>query len=55
MDGTYHNVSKKHLGRYVTEFEHRWNTRKMSDHERVVALVAGAKGKRLTYRPITER
>jgi len=54
LDGTYHNVSKHHLAAYVTEFEHRWNTRKMSDHQRVQALVSGATGRRLTYRPLTE-
>jgi hypothetical protein len=34
--------------------EHRWNTRRFTDHERVQVLVAGSTGKRLTYRPITE-
>ena len=55
LDGTYHNVSKHHLGRYVTEFEFRWNTRKVSDHQRVMALVAGTTGRRLTYRPLNGR
>ena len=55
LDGTYHNVSKHHLGAYVTEFEHRWNTRKMTDHQRVQALVSGATGRRLSYRPLNER
>lgn len=54
IDGTYHAVSRHHLGRYVNEFEFRWNTRKLSDHRRIEALVAGAVGKRLTYRPATE-
>ena len=48
--GTFHNVSKKHLHRYVAEFEFRWNTRKMDDGARIKALVAGAEGKRLVYR-----
>lgn len=55
LDGTYHNVSKHHLGAYVTEFEHRWNTRRLSDHERVCALISGATGRRLTYKPLNER
>ena len=54
LDGTYHNVSRHHLVRYVTEMEHRWNTRKLTDHERVAALLQGATGKRLTYRPLNE-
>lgn len=52
VDGTYHAVSRKHLHRYVDEFSFRWNTSKMSDHGRTVALLAGARGKRLTYRPV---
>lgn len=51
IDGTYHAVSRHHLGRYVNEFEFRWNTRKLSDHRRIEAMVAGAVGKRLTYKP----
>jgi transposase-like protein len=55
LDGTHHNVSKEHLQRYATEFESRWNTSKMTDPERVQALVDGAVGRRLPYRPLTER
>lgn len=47
--GTFHHVSRKHLHRYVSEFEFRWNTRQMDDGERLKALVHGADGKRLTY------
>ena len=50
--GTFHSVSKKHLPLYLAEFDHRWNTRKVSDGERTVAGLAKAKGKRLTYRAI---
>jgi transposase-like protein len=55
LDGTHHNVSKRHLGRYATEWEFRWNTRKMTDAERVQTLVDKSVGKRLTYRPLTGR
>lgn len=48
--GVFHNVSKKHLHRYVSEFEFRWNTRQMDDGERVRAAIQGADGKRLMYR-----
>lgn len=47
--GVFHNVSKKHLARYVQEFEFRWNTRGMDDAGRLAALVRAGEGKRLTY------
>jgi transposase-like protein len=55
LDGTFHNVSREHLGRYATEFEFRWNTRKLTDAKRVQTLIDGVAGKRLTYKPLTER
>jgi transposase-like protein len=48
--GTFHHVGKGHLGRYVSEFEFRYNARKVSDAQRPVLLVQGAEGKRLTYK-----
>ncbi len=53
ITGTYHNVSREHLGRYVDEFVFRWNTSKMKDHHRMTAIVKGSDGKRLTYRPLS--
>lgn len=50
INGTFHSVSKKHLHRYVAEFEYRYNTRKISDGERVVPAIQKAQGKRLLYR-----
>jgi transposase-like protein len=47
--GTFHAVSKKHLHRYVAEFEFRYNTRHMDDGERVLQAIRGAEGKRLMY------
>lgn len=47
--GVYHNVSKKHLHRYISEFEYRYNTRKMDDGERIAILIRGGEGKRLLY------
>ncbi len=47
--GTFHAVSKKHLHRYLSEFEFRWATRKIDDGERIKAAIKGADGKRLRY------
>jgi hypothetical protein len=51
--GSFHHISRKHLGRYVGEFDARWNTRKVTDGERMVATLKKAEGKRLTYKPLT--
>lgn len=48
--GTFHSVSKKHLHRYVGEFQFRYNTRQVDDGERVKRAVRNSVGKRLTYR-----
>jgi len=48
--GVYHHVSKQHLHRYTTEFDFRYNTRKLTDFERADESLLGAIGKRLTYR-----
>jgi transposase-like protein len=48
--GTFHHVGKGHLGRYVSEFEFRYNIRHLSDAQRPAVLVQGAEGKRLTYK-----
>ena len=47
--GTYHHVGSQHLGRYVTEFDFRYNTRKGTDAERATAVIGGIGGKRLMY------
>jgi transposase-like protein len=48
--GTFHSISKKHLHRYLAEFEFRYNTRKDGDGERVVKAIKATLGKRLTYK-----
>jgi transposase-like protein len=50
--GVYHNISKKHLHRYLAEFEFRWDTRRMEDGARTVRAIRQMEGKRLTYRPV---
>jgi transposase-like protein len=48
--GTHHSISQAHLPRYLSEWDYKWNTRKMTDGERAAAVVKGAEGKRLQYR-----
>ena len=50
IHGTFHHVSKRHLGRYADEFEFRWNHRKVKDGARTVAAIKATAGKRLVYR-----
>jgi len=47
--GTFHQLSKKHLHRYCDEFGFRWNYRKVTDGQRMIAAIQGVKGKRLLY------
>lgn len=51
--GTFHHVSERHLQRYTTEFDFRWNHRAslgVDDVQRTRSLLKGIEGKRLTYR-----
>lgn len=50
MKGVYQHCSEKHLQRYLTEFDFRYNTRKLTDSERTGLAAKGIQGKRLTYR-----
>jgi transposase-like protein len=50
INGVYHHVSREHLHRYLSEFDFRYNRRKITDHERTISAIAGFEGKRLTYR-----
>ncbi len=45
--GTFHSVSRKHLHRYLAEFEFRYNARKMEDGERTALAIRSSEGKRL--------
>ena len=49
IDGTHHHVSKKHLPRYLAEFDFRYNTRKNTDTQRMRGLMKQT-ARRLTYR-----
>lgn len=50
INGIYHHVGKGHINRYVDEFVFRYDNRKISDGDRAFLAVAGAEGKRLTYK-----
>jgi hypothetical protein len=53
--GTFHHVSKTHLHRYCSEFDFRWNGRRLTDSERRTMAIQQVEGKRLMYRqPIGE-
>lgn len=48
--GSFHSISEAHLHRYLSEFDFRYSTRRITDVERAELLIAGAQGKRLMYR-----
>lgn len=50
-NGVYHNMSEKHLGRYVDEFTFRLNEGNVKRHimDRLDDLIIGSFNKRLTY------
>ena len=50
MKGVYQHCAKKHLHRYLSEFDFRYNYRQVTDAERTIAALKGITGKRLTYR-----
>lgn len=50
IDGTHHHVSAKHLGLYMAEVDHKYNTRKVSDGARTVEGIRKMEGKRLMLR-----
>ena len=50
--GTYHQVSAKHLQRYVDEFSGRHNVRNLDTLDQMTAVAKGLDGKRLKYRDL---
>ncbi len=58
MKGVYQHCAKKHLHRYLAEFDFRYSYRAalgVDDTQRAVCALEGAAGKRLTYRGPNER
>jgi transposase-like protein len=55
MKGIYQHCGEKHLHRYLAEFDFRYNNRErlgVSDSARMANALKGARGKRLSYRPL---
>lgn len=55
MHGTHHSVSRKHLHRYLSECEFKYNNRKITDAERMVKLIQAADHRRLMYKQQTAK
>ena len=51
--GTYHQMSAKHLGRYVGAFAGRHNDRPLDTVDQLRAIVRGMVGKRLRHAELT--
>jgi transposase-like protein len=50
LTGVYHHVGKQHLHRYLSEFDFRYNARKIKDGDRALLAIKAVSGKRLTLR-----
>ena len=58
MRGVYQKASKKHLHRYLAEFDFRYSNRAakgVDDEARAIKALEGIVGKRLTYRRLDKR
>jgi transposase-like protein len=55
ITGTHHSVSPRHLHRYVSEVQYKYNTRDLDDGQRMVRAIQGADNKRLTYKEQTAK
>jgi transposase-like protein len=51
IDGTHHQISRKHTELYLAELDHKYNTRKLTDGERTVLGIKRMEGKRLMLHP----
>jgi len=49
IDGTHHHVTRRHLPRYLAEFDYRYSTRDLTDGQRTWRTIQQAGGRRLRY------
>jgi len=47
--GVFHHFTRKHLTRYLAEFDMRWNLAKLGEAQKMDALLGSTSGLRLTY------
>lgn len=52
--GIYHQISPKHMDKYIDEYEFRYNTRKMSERDRFDKMLT-LSNKRLTYAELIKK
>lgn len=52
INGIYNFISRKHMQKYFDEFCFRYNTRKVSNDERICELIANCRGTRITYKQL---
>jgi hypothetical protein len=45
----------EHLPRYLDQFDFMYSTRKLSDSARMERMIGQAGGRRLSYKPLTDR
>ena len=50
--GVYHQMIKKHLNRYVSEFSGRQNVRNRDTIDQMASIVENMEGKRLRYQDL---
>lgn len=50
--GIFHHLTRKHLRRYIAEFEMRWNMNARKDTNRTDSLLESVSGLRLTYQKL---
>lgn len=53
--GTFHQLSPRHLDRYVQEFAERHNLREQYTIDQIKAVGSGMDGKRLRYKDLIAR